>query len=64
MKGGVVHLKNLKKLNRTQRNILEKLGYEDISNIRYLTERGNVVVFVRGENEEIEIDKQTYYKMK
>ena len=56
-------LKQLKKLNRTQRNILEKLGYCNVENIRYLTEKGDKVIFMRGE-EQIKVDKQTYYSMK
>lgn len=57
-------MKQTKKLTRVQRNILEKLGYENLDEVRYLTEKGNVVVFVRKDDEKIEIDKQTYYKMK
>lgn len=57
-------MKCLKKLTRTQRSILTKLGYEDVANIRYLTERGDNVVFIGKDGEEILVDKATYYKMK
>lgn len=57
-------MKRSKKLTRIQRMILEKLGYENVGNIRYLSEKGNAVVFVRNDVEQIEIDKKTYYQMK
>lgn len=57
-------MKRSKKLTRIQRMILEKLGYENIDNIRYLSEKGDVVVFIRDEKEQIEVDKKTYYQMK
>ena len=57
-------MKHLEKLTRTQRNILSKLGYEDLDEVRYSSEKGNVVVFVRENGETIEVDKQVYYKMK
>lgn len=57
-------MKCLKKLTRTQRGILTKLGYVDVANIRYLTERGDNVVFIGKDGEEILVDKATYYKMK
>lgn len=57
-------MKQTKKLSRSQRNILNKLGYTDLEDVRYHTEKGDVVIFVRENGEKIEIDKQTYYKMK
>ena len=57
-------MKRLKKLTRSQRNILEKLGIEGTENIQYLEERGDVVIFVRDNGEEVPVNKATYYKMK
>lgn len=60
-------MKRLKKLNRTQRKILSKLGYSDLGNIWYLTERGDSVVFVHimedsNTKEEILVSKKFYYE--
>lgn len=61
-------MKNFKKLTRTQRKILGRMGYEDCSNIRYLTERGDSIVFVQIREDcsvfkEILLNKAEYYKM-
>lgn len=57
-------MKQSKKLTRTQRTVLEKLGYNGLEDVRYQSERGDVVIFVRENGEKIEINKQLYYKMK
>lgn len=59
----VCPLKQTKKLSRSQRIALQKLGVEP-EGLRYQSEKGSVVIFVRDNGEVVTVDKKDYYSVK
>lgn len=56
-------MKQTKKLSRSQRIALQKLGVEP-EGLRYQSEKGSVVIFVRDNGEVVTVDKKDYYSVK